>query len=285
MLIKLIKKEADDWSKVKLFKNCSHEIGSYFTRSGRRYTGLEREDAEKLGKELGFDLRPESEFWDNFYIKLTSERDELVIDTSETYGLLQYKFLKNHKRVAQSVKDITPGKDYVLIHEELEAKESNTKARVKRKAFSEFDNMTPDQMRKALRMYGINASNSDNEVVESSLFALVEDNPQKFLTVWVDNINRDTQYLIEEALSKNVLRKNKTTYYYGTDIIGHVIEEAIEYLNNPKNNDVKLAILAQLEGKRVLSEGVSEEKLKSEAEKILEVIEKEKEKKTEKTKD
>lgn len=278
MKVRLIKKQAERWAGVKFYRNCYHAIGSYYTRSGRRYTGLEREDAERLGKELGFDLRPESDFWDSFHIKLTSERDEIIIDTENNpYGELQYKFLKGHKRVAQSIKDITPGKDYILIHEDLEAQVANTKARIKRKAFSEFDTMTPEQMRKALRMYGINASNSNNDIVENTLFALVEEDPFKFLNVWVENVDRETQYLIEEALSKNILRKNKTTYYYGTDTIGHVIEEAIAYLKDPKNNDVRLAILSQLEGRKALVGGESGSELKSEAEKILEQIEKEKE--------
>lgn len=272
MLVRLIKKEADNWAGVKFYKNCYHGIASYFTRSGRRYTGLEKEDAERLGKELGYDLKPESDFWDNFHIKLTSERDEITIDTDNPYGELQYKFLKNHKRVAQSVKEITPGKDYVLIHEELEAQLSNNKARLKRKAFSEFDLMTPEQMRKALRMYGINAKNSNNDMVESTLFTLVEQDPFKFLSLWVENDDKDTQYLIEEALSKNILRKNKTIYYYGTDIVGHTLHDAIAYLKDPRNNDIKRAILGQIEGKTVLSEVVENAELKGEAERLLEEI-------------
>lgn len=278
MKVKLIKKEADRWAGVKFYKNCYHSISSYFKRNGRRYTGLEEEDAERLGKDLGFDLKPESSFWDTFFIKLTSERDEIEIDTDDKFGELKYKFLKNHKRVAKSLRDITPGKDYVLIHEELEAEQSNNKARIKRKAFSEFDNMSSEQMRRALRMYGINASNSNNDIVENTLFSLVEENPSKFLTVWVENEDRDTQYLIEEALSKNILRRNKTTYYYGTDTIGHVIEEAISYLKDPKNNEVKKAILSQLEGKKILNSPVKKDKLKGEAERILEEIEADKSK-------
>jgi hypothetical protein len=211
MIVKLIKKEAEPWAGVKFYRNCSHFIGSYYTRSGRRHTGLEPEDADRLSKILGFDLKPESSFWDNFSIKIGSSKESVILDTEDPYQELQYKFLKTHKDVANSLKDITPNKAYVLLHEELEATEANKQARTKRKAFQEFDRMTPEEMRKALRLYGINASNSNTDMVENTLFRLVEESPSKFIQLWVDNLNKETQFLIEEAVSKNVIRKTNTT--------------------------------------------------------------------------
>lgn len=244
-----MKKEADPWAGVKFYKNCSHPLASYYTRSGRRYTGLDKEDAERIGKELGYDLRPESSFWDTFDIKVGSEKEIVILDTTDPWQELQYKFAKNHKNVSKSLKDITPGTEYVLLQESLEASESNVKARQFRKASAEFDKLSPDQMRKALRLYGINSLSSNNEIVESKLFLLVQEDPKKFLDIWVNNSNREIQYLIEEAVSKNILRRTNTIYKYGTDVIGYSLFEAIEYLNNPVNRDLRMSILAQLDGK------------------------------------
>lgn len=277
MIVKLIKKEAERWAGVKFYKNCNHTIASYFTRSGRRYTGLDKEDVERFQKEgVAKDLTPESTFWDTFGIKIGNERDSILIDTADPYQEFQYKFLKNHKRVASSIKDITPGKDFLLLHEELEANEANKFARQKRKAFSEFDTMTPEQMRKALRLYGINAANSNNEIVESTLFRLVEDSPAKFISLWVDNQNKEVQYLIEECVAKNIIRKSNTTYKYGTDVLGYTIEETIDYLKNPANRDLRMTLLAQLEGKTTFDTAkVKNTAIKSQAEKLLEEISKE----------
>jgi hypothetical protein len=249
MIVKLIKRNAEEWAGVKFYKNCGHALASYYTRSGRRYTGLDKEEAERLGKELSYDLRPESTFWDNPIVRLTNEKDYFLIDTSDALGLLRYKFCKNHKRVAQSFKDINPTKDFVLVHEEIEAEQDNKVNRTKIKAFLEFGKMTPEEMRKALRLFGINSVNSSNELIENTLAKIVNDSPDNFINIWVNNKDREVSYLIEEAVSKNIIRKNNTIYKYGTDIIGYTLPEAVDYLKNPSNTDVRISILGQLEGK------------------------------------
>lgn len=256
MKVHLTKKEADKWAGVKFYKNCAHGLESYLTRSGRRYTGLEKEDAERLGKELGYDLKPESSFWNTFRIKLGNERDIIILDTEDPWGELQYKFAKSHKRVATTLRDITPGKDFLLTQNTIEATESNKIARVKRKAIAAFDTLTPDQMRKALRLFGINATNSNNEIVEDQLFKIVEQEPQKFLDVWVNNEAKDTQFLIEEAVAKNIIRRTKSTYKYGTDVLGYTLNETIDYLDNPANRDLRISILSQLEGKTTFNKEI-----------------------------
>ena len=69
--------------------------------------------------------------------------------------------------------------------------------------------MSIEEMRKCLRLYGHKTDNISNELVESSLFDLIENNPDKFFLIWVNNKVRDTQYIIGAAISKNVIRKSK----------------------------------------------------------------------------
>ena len=82
-------------------------------------------------------------------------------------------------------------------------------------------------MRQFLRISGIKSDTMANELIEAKCTELVEKNPQKFIDLWVNNNDKDTQYIIEEAISEGVLRKNRTTYYYGTDIIGNSVDETI----------------------------------------------------------
>lgn len=246
-------KKKDPWSGFKVYTDCKHAITSYIMRSGVRYTGLNGSEntpvRERLEKELGVDLRPHSSYWDNFAIFLGTQ--DVQIDTEVPEQELKYYFLKGHKRVALGLNDNKASTDYVLLQAEEEAKEQNSKARMRRRAIVEFERLTTNDMRKALRLFGYNSTNTSPEVVENTLYKLVEENPLKFISIWVDNKTKDTEFLIEDACAKGILRKHNTTYKYGSDVIGYTIHEAIIYLENPANRDLKATILAQLEGKEI----------------------------------
>ena len=238
------------WAGIAKYKNCKDYISTYWTRSGNRYTGLTPEDAKRLEKEMGYEeghLSPQSGFWKTYAISLGA-RDK-VLHTERPEDELAYLFLKGHKRVANGINNLKPTHDYVLANKEIEAEEANKRNKAKREAFSEFNKMSIEEMRKCLRLYGHKTDNISNELVESSLFDLIENNPDKFFLIWVNNKVRDTQYIIEAAISKNVIRKSKNIYYYGTDIIGRSLEDAIASLNDKKNQDIKMTILQEIESK------------------------------------
>lgn len=56
-------------------------------------------------------------------------------------------------------------------------------------------------------------------------------------------------FVIEEAIAKNIIRKNRAQYYFGTDLIGNGLEDVIAYLKDKKNNDIKMAILNEIKSK------------------------------------
>jgi len=236
------------WTQVPRYADCNHYIGTYYKRNGQRYTGLD--DAvlrERLEKELNVDLKPNSSFWDNFAVRIGTK--EVILNTDAgAEEELRYYFLRNHKRVAFGT-GYKPGADYRLVDQDAVAKVANVKNKLLRQAFAALDKLTPEEMRKALRLFGYRAENVTAEVAESTLTNLVTENPQQFLDIWVNNKNKDVQFLIEEASAANIIRKNKTIYKYGTDILGYTLEDAILYLSNPKNQDVKLAIITQLQSK------------------------------------
>jgi len=235
------------WSGLVRYRNCYDTLGPYFTRSGRIYTGLTVNDAERLGKTLGLDLTPSSEYWHNFGIRVGSK--DLYINTDDSTDELKYLFLKNHKRVASSIFERKSTANYVLINKEEEAKKANIFNKVKRRASREFDRLSSEDTKRCLRLYGQNASTMGNEQAENILFDLVDGNPKKFLELWVDNKNRDVEFIIETAVSKNILRKTKNVYRYGSDIIGHSLDDTVFYLLDPKNQDLKMAIMSEISTK------------------------------------
>ena len=238
------------WAGIAKYKNCYDYIGPYFTRSGNIYTGLTEEDARRLEKAIGFEegkLSPSSLYWKTYSVRLGAK--PLYLHTERPEDGLAYLFLKNHKRVALGLSNLRPQHDYVLVNSNAEAEAANRLNKVKREAFAEFNKMSLEDMRKCLRIYGHKADNISNELVESKLFELIEKDPNKYFLIWVNNKNKETQYILETAISKNIIRKSKNVYYYGTDVIGRSQDDAISFLNDKSQQEIKLAILSEIEGK------------------------------------
>ena len=238
------------WAGIAKYKNCYDYIGTYWTRAGNIHTGLSEEDARRLEKVMGYEeghLVPTSSFWKTYSVRLGAK--DVFLHTEKPEDELAYLFLKNHKRVATGLSNIRPQHDYVLVNTDAEAEAANKLNKIKREAFAEFNKMSLEEMRKCLRIYGHKSDNISNELVESKLFELIEKDPRKFFLLWIDNKNKDTQYILETAISKNVIRKSKNVYYYGTDVIGRSQDDAISFLNEKANQDIKMAIMQEIESK------------------------------------
>ncbi len=238
------------WVGLTKWSNCFDYISTYWTRSGVKYTGLTPEKARELEQKLGYPenhLSPSSHFWDTFCVKVGSS--ERVINTDSPLGELQYLFLKNNKFVADGLDKVSPSKNWVLINKEQEAIQNNKLNKVKRDAYRALDKMSLEEMRKCLRLFGVKADSLSNEMVEASLTEYVEKDPNKFLRIWVDNPNKEINFVIEEALAKNIIRKNRATYYFGTDIIGNGLDDVIAFLKDKKNQDILLAIKSETQSK------------------------------------
>lgn len=247
MLVILRPIHAKTWVNVKKFRNCYDYLTRYYTRSGNLYTGLTREDEKRLGESLGLDLSRNSKFWDTFYVRVGAS--DIFLETEDPMDELRYIFLKNHKRVKTSMFERKATADYLLINQDEEAKRENLFNKAKTDAIVEFKKMTLTDMRKCLRIFGHSSENVGSELVENRLFSIVQENPSLFLSKWVENKDREVTVLIEEAISKNVIRRNKNVYKYGSDIVANSLEEAIDFIKNPKNQDIKLAIMNEIEAK------------------------------------
>ena len=248
VIVRIMK--VNPWTGLTKWPTTYDYVGPYWTGSGNTYTGLSSEDARRLEKALNKEegeLAPNSDFWTTFAVKI-GKRD-LILDTEKPLDELQYLFLKGHKRVADGLSNMNPSKDYVLINKDAEAEQANRVNKVKREAYRELDKMSIEDMRKCLRLYGMKSDTMSNELVEAKLTEQVETSPEKFMLKWVENPNKEINFVIEEAIAKNIIRKNRTQYFFGTDLIGNGIDDVIAYLQDKKNQDIKLAILNEIKSK------------------------------------
>lgn len=250
MVVELKIKKKNPWGGFLKYKNCFDYISPYFTRSGSIYTGLTPEEERYYEKALGYEeghLAKSSDFWTTFCVKVGARG--LLLDDSIPRQDMIIKFLSGHKRVATSLTKLDAGKDYLLINREAEAIEANKINKLRREAIKEFDKLSLDQMRKCLRLFGLNGERMSNELVESTLFGLVDKNPKRFFDKWVDNKTKDTEVMIEEAIAKGVIRRDRTQYFYGNEMFATSMDEAIDYLDNKKNQDLKLTIINETKNK------------------------------------
>ena len=250
MVVELKIKKKNPWGNFIKYRNCFDYIAPYFTRSGSIYTGLTPEDEKYFEKALGYEeghLAKTSDFWTTFCVKVGTR--SLLLDDSIPRQAMIIKFLTGHKRVATSLDRLDAGKDYLLINREAEAIEQNKQNKLRRDAIKEFDKLSLDQMRQCLRLFGMSSDRMSNELVESTLFGLVDKQPKKFFDKWVNNKAKDTEFLLEQAIAKGVIRKDKTHYFYGSDMFADTLEDAIAYLDSKKNQDLKLAIINETNNK------------------------------------
>lgn len=250
MVVELKLKKKNPWAGLIKYKNCFDYIAPYFTRSGSIYTGLTPEDEQKFEKALGYPegtLAKSSDFWNTFCVKVGQR--SVILDDSFPRQEMIIKFLSGHKRVATSLDKFTAGKDYLLINRQAEAIEQNRINKIRRDAIKAFDKLTLDEMRKCLRLFGVKSDNLSNELVESTLFNIVDKQPKNFFDKWVNNTKKDTEFLIEEAIAKGIIRKDRTQYYYGTEMLADSLDDCIAYLEAKKNQDLKLSIINQIENK------------------------------------
>ena len=240
MVVELKIKKQNPWAGLIKYKSCFDYVAPYFTRSGSIYTGLTPEEEKYYENALGYEdgtLARSSEFWKTFCVKIGSKT--LLLDDQYPRQEMIIKFLSGHKRVATSLDKLDAGKDYLLINREAEAVEANKKNKLRRDAVKEFDKLSLEQMRKCLRLFGVKSDTLSNELVESTLFNLIDKQPKKFFDKWVDNKSKETEFLLETAIAKGIIRKDRTQYYYGSEMFADSMEEAVSYLESKKNQDLK----------------------------------------------
>lgn len=230
---------------ISRYSKCGDDISPYFTTNGSIYTGIPAEDVERLSKATGHDLSIGSEFWKTFFIRMTDK--PLYLDTSRPLDEVKYLFLKNHKDVQASRFELKAGASYVLTNEDEEAKHISKKNEAKVKAMVEYNRMTDGEKRKALTILGVGSTDTSSEVVDARLFDFVDKDPKKFCDVWLDNKTRNEDAFIGDCLNHNVLKKQKGAIFYNGERIGMNLTDASNFLKEPVNNDILMAIKKQLD--------------------------------------
>lgn len=239
------------WSGFVRFKRCKDTIAPYLSAKGGVETGLTSEDQERLERDMNLPkgtLGRTSQFWKTFKIDMDDKPRYIYTDTPE--GELQYLFILNHKRVANSLAERTewPYAEYVIEDLEQEAKQENIRSRKKIEALTKFNQMSAEDMRNFLKVTGkFYTEQTSNELIERQVREIAEKDYNRFLQIMGDK-RMEAKVFIEDLVKIKALRRNGTHIFYGDVPLGHDIETAIAFLEDPLNQPIKLQLRRQLEG-------------------------------------
>lgn len=229
------------------YNNTKDTLSPYYEANGVLYTGLTPERAEYFGQRLKQDLSLTSRFWDEYKVVMNNKPKVLHLDN--ILHELEYEFLKGHYRVANSITDENVGiKDYIIIDEDREAELLNNKAALKIKANELFGKMSTENKKAILKLYpGFTSTDTVSAaIIDARLYEKLEKDPAKFIEHAEDK-KRDLKVFLKDLVAEKILRKNKSSYYYGSDFLGHDEESTIEYLEHPDHQGLKIDLMKQLE--------------------------------------
>jgi hypothetical protein len=255
VIIKPIKRES--WSGHHRFPKCKDTVIAAGGKDGY-VTGLTEEMATRLEKALLMkegNLSKYSEFWREYQVIISDK--ELQLDLSKPTDYIDYCVLKASNRVAPSLKerDNYPKAEYIIYDVEEEAKVENQKVKAKKTAWVELAKMGITQMQEVLKVMGKPYKIDVPELIENALSEIIEKNPDEFLKIIKDPLFKDRLF-VENLVENNIVRKQGTKYYYGDDSLGFDLVSTIDFLKDPKNQDVKISLMQRLEAVNKVKETV-----------------------------
>ena len=227
----------------------------YDTSIGRLATGLSAKDEERLSKTLGVDLSPNSsnEYWSNFKIKLEDKTQ--IYDERVPLQELQINVLKASKWVANSQKELDEGKwpnaKYVIYDEKGEIQKEAVQAETKAKANKLFSELSPAKRLSLLKVFGKASDNVSDDFSYAKLYEIVEKEPVRFIEVAsMKPAEINVKALIVDLTTKGILRTKGAAYLYNDQQIGFDYDNTVEYLLNPKNQELLVKLTDDLKARK-----------------------------------
>jgi len=224
-------------------------------KTGRLVTGLSAKDEKELEKDLRLDsgeLSPSSSYWNLFFIIIPNEG--LSLDTDIAEEKLKYLVLKSDPDVAISLDEFKkrPGCRYLMTSEEAVAIEKNSKRDIIAKAYSKYASLSSTEISDTLYMFGKIVSDVDPGVCKNRLGEIVEETPEKFLSV-IEDKNFTEKVWLFKLIRLGIVTKQghgtglKQPLLFDDMLLGNNIDEAVMFITSKENTNVYIALKKQYE--------------------------------------
>lgn len=221
--------------------------------SGAFKTGLSEKEAKSI--ELKMKLKEgtlspyNEEFWGDHKNGAKLTRDGLVLNPNYPADRIKLAWLSQHPFVAgsESEKYDDPAYGYVITSVVQEATVKNKKRELLKVAYQKLWTLSTEEKSDVLRLYGKKVDRTTSpEVIDDTINTMVENEPKAFLEI-VEDPDFKTKILIKESIQcKAIILEGSKYKLNGGDIIGHDINEAVEYINDPQNATTKKSLVAKV---------------------------------------
>ena len=248
---------AEEWLTVQ-FKRGTKELVTGLTSADEAYF------ANKLALPGKSDKLPQGtlsrynmDFWAKFKIKIPAGGKTLNLN--DPHDELEYKVLLAHSEVANSEEDrlYNGFARYVLHSEEDAAVETNKRVNLKKRAYMKFSSMSADEMKDFLRVWNhthpVRSGTTDStksSIIEAAIGTIIEENSQEFLDTLSDEGYR-TRVFLKRCIENQIIKQSNTKYMLpGGDVLGYSLEQTVDFLKNPDNQEVVLTLKSKVEANK-----------------------------------
>lgn len=225
-------------------------------RNGSIANVLTTEEKDYLENITGLNLPVYGDFWLDLFVPLF--KDDNILDLSNPMDYISYKVLLSNKtEIAPSWsernKKLTY--DFVITTEEEETLEEKHSLDNKKEAFKLYGKIedSKDTMLGMLEILMNKPISKDSSLrwLQLEMEKFIDKKPELFVNLYKDK-TLDTKLLLQKALNKGYVKKsgNKYSTIDGLSLCenGQIasFDNAISYLDNPKNQDVRSLIEAKI---------------------------------------
>lgn len=228
-------------------------IGAELNEKGFN-TGLTSSDVDHYEKEMQLPagtLKPHSKWWSEVFnvehpLRLRADKaNTLYLDSP--INEIRYKVALASSKIANSESEKTlPGAIFYIDDAESKAKKEMEIINFEFEGIKLIMKCSAEEKRGNLRLFGKKGTELMSEdVLNSELAKEMKKDPKNFFDIMTDKDVR-TKALLKDLEEKSIIRRTGNTYKYEDDIIGASTTEAVEYLNDIKNQNIRLILEGKL---------------------------------------
>lgn len=243
--------------------NSTKKFSAPLQRNGTIANILTLEEKAYLEQRTGLDLSVYGNFWNNYFVSLSKEDNNNILDLNEPMDYISYRILMSLSKV-----DIAPSWNdrhskstyqFAITRENEEMLEKKGKLDSKREAFMLYGKImdSKEQLLGVLKLITNKPISKDTSLdwLQSQVESIVDAEPLKFVSVLKDK-SFYTKILINEAIELGIVTKKSNKYATtdGLDLCnaGEVatLDNAVKYLDEAQNQEVRTIIEAKIAKKK-----------------------------------